>query len=87
MLDRINGDEYGFFAHHEGTKKVKRPLFLQNLMPKSIWPILPHFVRHNTILQQLFHYGASWGLIAAAGTGERFVDQAIIALYQLLGQL
>ena len=32
-------------------------------------------------------YGASWGLIAAAGTGERFVDQAIIALYQLLGQL
>ena len=32
-------------------------------------------------------YGASWGLIAAAGTGERFLDQALIGLYQLLGQL
>ncbi len=32
-------------------------------------------------------YGASWGLLAAAGTGERFVDQAIIMLYQLLGKL
>lgn len=32
-------------------------------------------------------YGASWGLLAEAGTGERMVDSAIIGLYQLLGKL
>jgi len=32
-------------------------------------------------------YGASWGLIAEAGAGEQFVDQAIIGLYQLLDKL
>ena len=32
-------------------------------------------------------YGASWGLLAEAGTGERMVDSAIISLYQLLGKL
>ena len=32
-------------------------------------------------------YGASWGLIAEAGAGERFVDQAIIGLYQLQDRL
>lgn len=32
-------------------------------------------------------YGASWGLIAEAGAGERFVDKAIIGLYELLGKL
>jgi neutral ceramidase len=32
-------------------------------------------------------YGASWGLLAEAGTGERMVDKAVIGLYQLLGKL
>ena len=32
-------------------------------------------------------YGASWGLLAEAGTGEQMVDKAIIGLYQLLGKL
>ena len=32
-------------------------------------------------------YGASYGLLAEAGTGERMVDQAVISLYQLLGKL
>ena len=32
-------------------------------------------------------YGASWGLLAEAGTGERMVDSAVIGLYQLLGKL
>lgn len=32
-------------------------------------------------------YGASYGLLAEAGTGERMVDQAVIGLYQLLGKL
>jgi neutral ceramidase len=32
-------------------------------------------------------YGASWGLLAEAGTGERMIDNAIIGLYQLLGKL
>jgi len=32
-------------------------------------------------------YGASWGLLAEAGTGERMVDSAIIGLFQLLGKL
>ena len=32
-------------------------------------------------------YGASWGLLAEAGTGERMVDQAVIGLYRLLGKL
>ena len=32
-------------------------------------------------------YGASWGLLAEAGTGERMVDSAIIGLYQLLERL
>lgn len=32
-------------------------------------------------------YGASWGLLAETGTGERMVDKAVIGLYQLLGKL
>lgn len=32
-------------------------------------------------------YGASWGLLAEAGTGEQMVDKAVIGLYQLLGKL
>jgi hypothetical protein len=32
-------------------------------------------------------YGASWGLLAEAGTGERMVDSAVIGLYQLMGKL
>lgn len=32
-------------------------------------------------------YGASYGLLAEAGTGERMVDKAIIGLYQMLGKL
>jgi neutral ceramidase len=32
-------------------------------------------------------YGASWGLLAEAGTGERMVDKAVIGLYQMLGKL
>ena len=32
-------------------------------------------------------YGASYGLLAEAGTGEQMVDKAIIGLYQLLGKL
>lgn len=32
-------------------------------------------------------YGASYGLLAEAGTGERMVDQAVIGLYQLLEKL
>jgi len=32
-------------------------------------------------------YGASWGLLAEAGTGEHMVDKAVIGLYQLLGKL
>ena len=32
-------------------------------------------------------YGASYGLLAEAGTGEQMVDKAIIGLYQLLGRL
>ncbi len=32
-------------------------------------------------------YGASYGLLAEAGTGEHMVDTAIIGLYQLLGKL
>ena len=32
-------------------------------------------------------YGASWGLLAEPGTGERMVDNAVIGLYQLLGKL
>ena len=32
-------------------------------------------------------YGASWGLLAEAGAGERMVDSAVIGLYQLLGKL
>lgn len=32
-------------------------------------------------------YGASYGLLAEAGTGERIVDRAVIGLYQLLGKL
>jgi hypothetical protein len=32
-------------------------------------------------------YGASWGLLAKAGTGEHMVDKAVIGLYQLLGKL
>jgi Neutral/alkaline non-lysosomal ceramidase, N-terminal len=32
-------------------------------------------------------YGASWGLLAEAGTGERMADSAVISLFQLLGKL
>ena len=32
-------------------------------------------------------YGASWGLLAEAGTGEQMVDRAVIGLYELLGKL
>ncbi|MEJ2701009.1 MAG: neutral/alkaline non-lysosomal ceramidase N-terminal domain-containing protein [Sedimentisphaerales bacterium] len=32
-------------------------------------------------------YGASYGLLAEAGTGEHMVDQAVIGLYQLVGKL
>ena len=32
-------------------------------------------------------YGASWGLLAEAGTGEQMVDKAVIGLYQLLGKI
>jgi len=32
-------------------------------------------------------YGASWGLLAETGTGERMVDKAVIGLYEFLGKL
>ena len=32
-------------------------------------------------------YGASWGLLAEAGTGEKMVDKAVIGLYEFLGRL
>jgi len=32
-------------------------------------------------------YGASYGLLAEAGTGEHMVDKAVIGLYQMLGKL
>ncbi|MBN2314511.1 MAG: neutral/alkaline non-lysosomal ceramidase N-terminal domain-containing protein [Sedimentisphaerales bacterium] len=32
-------------------------------------------------------YGASYGLLAEAGTGEHMVDKAVMGLYQLLGKL
>ncbi len=32
-------------------------------------------------------YGADYGLLAEAGTGDRMVDQAVIGIYQLLGKL
>ena len=32
-------------------------------------------------------YGASYGLLAEAGTGEHMVDKAIVGLYQMLGKL